>query len=161
MTDDSDPLSPDRAARLWQRYRAAAPQPERPDDLAIAAYADGRLSEEAAADVEAWLAQDPDMLDTVLALRAAPAAASPEPASLDSVRRARALVTDGGAAGGHMPAWRRAVGWSSVAAAMLVAGMLSFQAGRDFALITDPTELNPSDGGFEFTLSAGDADGLL
>ena len=73
-------------AALWARWRALAAAsgagraPE-PDALLLAAYAEGRLDEAAAAAVEDWLAEEPERLADVAAARAAadaPPAVAPD-----------------------------------------------------------------------------------
>src|SRR5258707_9794986 len=114
---------------LWRRYRAAAaalagpaPGPE-PDPGALAAYLEGRLDEDAAAPLEAWLARHPDALALVAPL-APDAAAAP----LELIRRARALVTPAAPA---RAGWRRGVAWASIAASLLLVGYTGFLAGHD------------------------------
>ena len=97
MTDEKSKQGDKTAegAELWRRARAtwadtSEPAPEAPDPLVLAAYLDGRLDEQAAAELEARLAGDPALLDELLALRAGLAEA-PEDAPAVVVARARAL----------------------------------------------------------------------
>lgn len=112
---------------LWGRYRAAvsAPAPAsatEPDLGRLAAWLDGRLDEAAAEPVEAWLARNPD----ALCLVEAPASEA-GPAPLETIRRARALVS------GVAPrrTWRETVAWAAVAASLVVVGWTGFMAGHN------------------------------
>ena len=105
---------------LWRRYRAAAgPLPE-PDLGLLAAYAEGRLDEAAAAPLEAWLARDPARLALLGPL---PDAATPAPLAV--IRAARGLVRPA-----PRQVWRQAVAWASVAASLIIVGASGFIAGH-------------------------------
>ena len=109
---------------LWRRYRAAASPftgADEPDFGSLAAYAEGRLDEDQAAPVEAWLAADP----TRLALIAPVTDESAAPAPLAVIRNARALVRPV-----PQPAWRRTVAWASIAASLAIVGASGFIAGH-------------------------------
>lgn len=155
LFDRSDPDS----ARLLRRWRAAAPPLPAPDAMELAAYAEGRLDPARAEAVEGWLARDPEMLAVVLACRPSGAAdsvaADAEPAVLDVVRRARGLV----APSGTPRPWQRAAGWSGAVAAMLVACILSFQAGQELGVLGDSPDAQGSE--LELFIPSGDADALL
>lgn len=69
---------------LWARYKAAEPDP-----LTLAAYAEGRLAPEAAAEVERWLALDPDAAADVAFARKAAAGDNEEAAARVAARAAR------------------------------------------------------------------------
>src|SRR5689334_20243879 len=104
---------------LWRRYRAAAVPftgAEEPDFGSLAAYAEGRLDEDRAAPVEAWLAADPTRLALIGAGVGSPADES-APAPLAVIRNARALVRPA-----PQPAWRRTVAWASIAASLAIVG---------------------------------------
>ncbi len=121
MINRDDPE--DRA--LWRTYRAAAPAEAEPDFMALAAYAEGRLEASAADALEAAIARDPALLADVRAARAvALGDVAAIPAPLRTIRMARALVVEP-----PPPAWRRAVGWTSVAAAILLVAALGFEFG--------------------------------
>jgi hypothetical protein len=112
---------------LWRRYRAAAeplpgahPGDPEPDVGLLAAYAEGRLDEDAAAPVEAWLARDPARLALL-----GPVADDATPAPLAVIRNARALVQPA-----PRQTWRQAVAWASVAASLVLVGASGFIAGH-------------------------------
>lgn len=69
---------------LWARYKVAEPDP-----LTLAAYADGRLAPDAAAEVERWLALDPDAAADIAFARTAQAAADEEVAARVAARATR------------------------------------------------------------------------
>ena len=113
---------------LWRRYRAVAaalagpdtgPEPD-PDPGTLAAYLEGRLDEDAAAPLEAWLARRPDALALV-----APLDPDARTAPLELIRRARALVRSA------QPGWRQGAAWASIAASLLLVGYTGFLAGHD------------------------------
>src|SRR4051812_20210851 len=109
---------------LWRRYRAAAlpsSGDDEPDFGSLAAYAEGRLDEDQAAPVEAWLAVDPMRLALIGALGADASA----PAPLAVIRNARALVRPA-----PQPAWRRTAAWASIAASLVIVGASGFIAGH-------------------------------
>jgi hypothetical protein len=116
---------------------AAAPGP---DPLLLAAYAEHRLSETAAEDIEAWLARYPDAMADVLAAGAsnAPSVAAEEP-SATALAKALALVseTDSKVVPFHRPArptsptWRVAGGGVAVAASLLVVSLVGFALGTE------------------------------
>src|SRR5579859_7544795 len=104
MMMDDPPFEPDPS--LVARWRAAGgvqpveseaagPAATGPDALTLAAYADGRLDAAEAERVEAALAADPELLDTLLALRLPPATETPSAAL---IRSAQALVSAASAA---------------------------------------------------------------
>jgi len=122
--------------RLWRLWRAlpardAAP----PDALMLAAYAEGRLDEEAAETVENWLAADLDRLADVEAARAL-ALAPALSAEGRLVARASALVdpATGKVVSFRRPqpaGWRSALAWTSVAASLVVTSLAGFAMGSD------------------------------
>jgi anti-sigma factor RsiW len=126
----------DRA--LWQRWRAEEGATERvamPDAMSLAAYADGRLSEEAAAPIEAWLALHPAALEDVVVARDM-TKHPPRLAYATILAQASALV-DGDAPANviplhpRAPRWRNALAWSGIAASLAVASMAGFAMGND------------------------------
>ncbi len=134
MMMDDPPFEPDRAlfARWHAARDAAAPAPALPDAVTLAAYAEGRLDDAAAEAVEAALAADPDLLETLLALRAPP---QPEAAAA-VIRSAQALVRaepvvvpfpvrKPGAAR-PVKAW---LAWGAVAASLLLVSVAGFDMG--------------------------------
>src|SRR5579859_4651655 len=135
MMMEDPPFEPDRALTArWRSARATAdPAPETPDALTLAAYAEGRLDEAATEAVEAALAADPELLDTLLALRAEPA---PETASAALIHSAQALVraesvvvafpTRKPAPPSRVNAW---LVWGAVAASLLLVSVAGFDMG--------------------------------
>jgi hypothetical protein len=121
---------------LWRRWsmrgRVDAPAP---DALALAAYAEGRLSETEAEPIEHWLAAHPESLGEILADIAAARGATPEVAGAAIIAKASALVT--GARDNVVPlrraapAWRNALAWSSIAASLLAVSLVGFAMGSD------------------------------
>jgi anti-sigma factor RsiW len=132
--------SADEAA-LWRRWRHAtgdggAAGPE-PDAMVLAAYAESRLEDDAAAVVEAWLADNPQSVRDVLAARQMQQVTLPAAPEL-MIARAAALM--GGGEAEILPfrrptprvrSWRGAVGWGAVAASLLVASLAGFATGGD------------------------------
>lgn len=141
-------------AALWRRWRLE-PRPEtggeEPDSLVLAAYAEGRLGEAEQEIIEAWLADHPEMLDDVLASRAA--AETPLPAASERVTaRATALVAAPSQDGATVvpfqprrpqsrPAWRTAAAWGGLAASLLLTSMVGFGIGDNayLSLVRQPT----------------------
>ncbi|HXP30986.1 MAG TPA: hypothetical protein VN832_07840 [Stellaceae bacterium] len=129
-------------AALWARWRALAAAwgagrvPE-PDALLLAAYAEGRLDEAAAASVEDWLAEEPERIADVAAARAAisaPPAVAPE----GLVARAAALVgpVDPQIVPFRYPTqraagWRSVAAWGGLAASILATSLIGFALGND------------------------------
>ena len=125
MTERDGPETAGGAA-LWARYRAGLAPAAQPDALTLAAYAENRLGPEESEAVEAWLARHPDSIEQVLAARAA--AAGPLPLGRrDEVAAARALVAHRG--GRVVPQLLRGIGWGSVAAGLMAACLISYEAG--------------------------------
>lgn len=124
---------------LFQRWRAAShpamPTDTAPDALTLAAYAEGRLSDAEMALVEAALASDPALLDTLLALRLADA---PETPSIALVQAAQALVpaqehpvvvpfqARRGSGASRVNAW---LAWAAVAASLMIVSVAGFDLG--------------------------------
>ena len=106
---------------LWARFKAAEPDP-----LTLAAYAEGRLTGEAAAAVERWLALDPDAAADVAALRTA-AVAADDAAAKRVASRASPLVP--GAVVLFRPRVRRWVEVTAIAASLLLMAYVGFALG--------------------------------
>lgn len=139
----SEPLDIERDPALWRRWSGAAPgsadeAATAPDPVLLAAYAEGRLDEAAAEPVEAWLATDPVWLDDIRAASDLGRGAAAMPASETVLTRAMALV-DGRDAQvlpfrqpvRRAPSWRVAAAWGSMAASLLVTGLVGFALGSD------------------------------
>ena len=139
----TEPMDRAEENALWRHWRAAvvnATGEVAPDPLLLAAYAEQRLDEAAAEEIEAWLALHPEAIDDVLAARDSntqlAAAAHP---SEDVLARGMALVADLDAtvipfrrpARPLQPVWRVAVGRVAVAASLLVVSLLGFELGTD------------------------------
>jgi hypothetical protein len=129
MMMDDPPFEPDRA--LFARWRAAADQAAALDALPLAAYAEGRLGEAEAAPIEAALAADPALLDTLIALRFVAETAAPSPGLIAT---AQALVP--AKANPVLVAFRpraslvgRIAAWGAVAASLLVVSLAGFDLG--------------------------------
>jgi hypothetical protein len=123
-------------AALWRRWRSAAVSVEAaaPDTVLLAAYAEDRLSEEAAEPVEDWLAAHPEAVADILAARLAASAESSD-ADPALVERAIALVVAGDAQilpfrRPARPSWRTAAMWSGMAASLVVTSMIGFTLGN-------------------------------
>lgn len=122
-TDENDDLSLSAAAlAAWRGQERPGP----PDAMQLAAWLDGKLDEAGAAGVESALAQDPLLLDALLAGRAGQHA---EAAVWEvEVEAARALV--------QRPWWRRCVHgmaahrlqWGAALSAALFTGVLALGA---------------------------------
>jgi hypothetical protein len=138
----TEPMDRAEENALWRHWRAAvakaaAEAAPAPDPLLLAAYAEHRLSEAAAEDVEAWLAHHPEAIEDVLAAAGSNAdvlAAMPEAA----VVRAMALVpaSDARIVPFHRRTrpevtWRIAVARAGVAASLLVVSLVGFALGTD------------------------------
>jgi len=150
MSGPEDMKSADWAA-LWRRFRALdrTMRDLAADDantaLDLAAYADGRLSESAAAAVEAWLAPHPETLDDLIAVRGADDTIAPQRV----VDRAATLVSSDSADGRVVPFHRRAVtyGWRvhvariAVAACLALTGLIGFTLGSGvYGNLFSPTD---------------------
>ena len=141
------PAPPDRD--LWRRSQnTETPRDEDEYLLELSAYADGRLDEDDSARIAALIAHDDEAAADVAAARVL-AAATMSAADAAIVARAQSLVgtmAGGSLAGGTsvdaptaeliaFPArsgrrpWFSAASWSSLAAAMVLAGWLGFDLG--------------------------------
>jgi hypothetical protein len=133
------PLDRQDDAAIWRRWRSAAAMGAaraEPDALALAAYAEGRLSETDAEAIEDWLALNPAATEDVVLARRAEAVASPA-ASAAVIARAAALVGAGAEVlAFRRPApsrrsWRLAASWSAMAASLVMACVLGYTVGHD------------------------------
>src|SRR4051812_15401563 len=115
------------ARALWARYRAGAAPADEPDAMMLAAYAEGRLDEGAAEQVESWLARDPDRNDLIMAARAAAVQSMLAFAPAAEIAAARALIP--AAALGARTVLARGLAWSGVAASLVAACLLGYHAG--------------------------------
>lgn len=147
---DRDPA----LARRWLDAAAALPAPDAPDALTLAAYAAGRLDDAAAEAVEAALAADPVLLDTLLALRQPPETEIPSTALIRSAQALVAPRTGEGGTGhaGILPFRRntsdhkrssigRARGWlawGAVAAGLMIVSTAGFNLGMRTAEAFNP-----------------------
>ncbi|HKX09921.1 MAG TPA: hypothetical protein VJN67_17105 [Stellaceae bacterium] len=141
MTEPKDRAEENALWRHWRtavaNARGAAPAP---DPLLLAAYAEHRLSESAAEDIESWLARHPEVIEDVLAagISKARVGAAEEP-SAGALAKAMALVSGRDPtvvpfrrpARPASPVWRVAVGRVAVAASLLVVSLVGFALGTD------------------------------
>ncbi len=158
MTEETD--KSEAGAELWARaregWRAAAPRPEAPDSLTLAAYLDGTLDEAALERVEAWMTASPEALDLMISARSAQAAV-PEAAPDGLMSRAQGLVRArpraaraglgawlSGLIGFQMEAWRP-VAWAGVTAALLIVSTGAFELGPLGAMHMAPVQTAASD----------------
>lgn len=131
--------------RLWQRWQALREKSRvvEPNALLLAAYAEGRLSEAEAEPVEAWLAATPEALGDITDARST-YQHHPQDVYQRILGTACALVPGGAAAAAsaeilpfrprlprHLPQWRTALAWSSIAASLLCASLIGFSMGSD------------------------------
>ncbi len=138
---------------LWRRWTMAAREAtirssgddSRPDELTLAAFAEGRLTGPARAAVEAFVAANPEIAKDVEAARrvAATSRAADDAALAATIARATALVAAParGAAGANVLAfrpaprpvsvWPIAARWAALAATLALTGWLGFAMGGD------------------------------
>jgi hypothetical protein len=136
----AEPMDRTDGPALWQRWRSASmggPQGIAPDALMLAGYVEDRLSPDAAAAVEEWLAANPDAIGDLLAAREAASAAPPE-APEGVIARAAALLNAGdahvlsfSAARKRQVGWRVIVARGGIAASLLIASLVGFVMGND------------------------------
>ncbi len=144
---------------LWRRFAATSLSSPAPSALDLAAYADGTLDEAAMADIEAWLALNPDEMDSVLEARALRDVEPDElPVPLAAVRRARALIT--------LPyiasPWQRRAGWVAVAASLILICIAELPVpARHSTAANARSEPLVIDLGVNVGVGAGDAGSLL
>ena len=131
------PMGSTDETALWRRWRHASASAEsagaEPDEMTLAAYAEGRLDPAATEAVEDWLAINPQAMQDIVAARQAEAAlAMAAPAAV--VDRAAALVAGGGTVlpfrRRASPDWRAAAAWAAMAASILVASLAGFEMGN-------------------------------
>ena len=138
----TEPMDRAEENALWRHWRTAvvnaggkaAPAP---DPLLLAAYAERRLSERAAEEIEAWLALHPEGIEDVLSASVSNVAA--EEPSAGALAEAMALVSERDhtvvpfrrPARQASPARRIAVGRVAVAASLLVVSLVGFALGAD------------------------------
>jgi hypothetical protein len=132
------PLDRSDDAALWRRWRSAgaAGATAEPEALLLAAYAEGRLDEEAAETVEDWLTLNPLAIQDILSARAAEStllSAAPEAliaraAALVGEQRAEVLAFRRPVPSRRL--WRTAARWSAMAASILVACVIGVAMGQ-------------------------------
>jgi len=133
----SGPLSPGNDRALWERSQGTEASPAETERfLDLAGFADGRLDEDERERVAAIVAVDPAAAADVAAARALTASVMSSVGE-DVIARAVALA-DGVAPRGELVAfprhrspglWRGAATWSSLAAALAIAGWFGFDLG--------------------------------
>ena len=136
MTEPMDRAEENAPWRHWRAALMSAAGEAAPDLLLLAAYAEHRLSEAEAEEVEAWLARHPEAIEDVAAAadsNARPAAAQPTPVALAN---AMALVTALAPKvvpfpRAAQPVWRIAITRVAVAASLLVVSLVGFALGTD------------------------------
>lgn len=126
---------------LWRRWRAATASGRataaEPDVLVLAAYAEDRLAPDAAADVEEWLAVNPQAAHDILAARQLREAVLPEAPEAVMARAVALAGADGAQVlafrrpAPRLRVWRGAVGWGAIAASVLVASLAGFVTAND------------------------------
>src|SRR5579859_71797 len=140
----TEPMDRAEENALWRHWRAAAVNAAgeavpAPDPLLLAAYAEHRLSEAAAEDVEAWLAQHPEAIEDVLAAADSNIDSARHPPSPGALSRAMALVGEPDPKVVQFrhperpsrPVWRIAIARVAVAASLLVVSLVGFALGTD------------------------------
>jgi len=124
---------------LWRRWRTARREQagvSAPDPLRLAAYAEHRLDEAEAADIEAWLAVNPEGIHDLIAAQMD--LDRPEAASAEAIGRALGLIPDGGARvipftrpRHRVSGLRLVLAWGGMAASIAATGLLGFVLGSD------------------------------
>src|SRR5579864_3734615 len=124
---------------LWRRWRTAhreGTRPAAPDPLRLAAYAEHRLDEATAADIEAWLAANPEGIQDLMISRREPDRS--ETAAAEVIERALRLVSDRKAQVIPFERPRRRVSglrlmlaWGGMAASIAATGFVGFVLGSD------------------------------
>ena len=121
-------------ATLWRRWRAlqrdsAGSAAAEPDALTLAAYSEGRLDARRVEAVEAWLAENPDILTDLQAARDLAAVELAAPESM--ITRAAVLVAPGDGQVVPFPQqaprsgnWRGVMAWASIAASLLITSLV-------------------------------------
>jgi len=127
------------ARSMWEQWKMASgagAAEALPDELTLAAFAEGRLPEAEQAAIERLLALHPELADDVAFARAAGPA---ESAGLETViARASALVPAGDdrvipfrRPGTGAPRWQIAARWSALAASIALVSYLGFALGSN------------------------------
>jgi hypothetical protein len=136
----TEPMDRAEENALWRHWRtavvsAAGEAAPAPEPLLLAAYAEHRLSEAEAEELEAWLVRHPEAIDDVIAAQNSNVRA-PERPSAAALERARALVADPDPK--VIPfrppvqlTWRIAVARVAVAASLLIVSLVGFALGTD------------------------------
>jgi len=161
-SDERSGRSPDAA--LWQRCRALdAPADEAEQFLDLAGFAEGRLDPDECERVAALLAADPRAASDVEVARALAGLSVAAPEAV--VARACAILGAGPAPDGrvirlplrrwHSPPWQAVARWSSLAAAVAVAGWLGFAMGSDASAAFAPPSQASDDGPISDMLDPG------
>jgi hypothetical protein len=133
------------ATELWRRWQTLAPEaePDEPDFMALAAFAEGRATETASDAVDAWLLARPERLDDIVAARsAATPEMSPEMSDDAATERmmARAMALVAAPAAGvvafrrpttRVAGWRSAVAWGGLAASVAATSLVGFALGSN------------------------------
>jgi hypothetical protein len=139
----TEPMDRAEETALWRHWRramssAAGEAAPAPDPLLLAAYAEHRLSETAAEEVEAWLALHPEALTDVLAARDYNVRLASVPPSDAALVRVLGLVPEVTSevlsfrrTARPAPSWRIAMGRVAVAASLLVVSLIGFALGAD------------------------------
>jgi anti-sigma factor RsiW len=139
----TEPMDKAEETALWRHWRramlnAAGEAAPAPDPLLLAAYAEHRLGETEAEEVEAWLALHPEALADVLAARDSevrpPSGQAPEAVLLRAmglVPGLAATVVPFRRTVRPAPVWRVAVARVAVAASLLVVSLIGFTLGTD------------------------------
>ncbi|HUK08362.1 MAG TPA: hypothetical protein VLX09_10875 [Stellaceae bacterium] len=128
-------------AALWRQWQGArhggdGAGPRAPEPLLLAAYAEHRLSEASAAGVEAWLAENSEGIEDLIAAHAV--LDQPEAASAQVIERALSLVPASGInvvpferPRPRVTGLRLALAWSGMAASIAATGLVGFVLGSD------------------------------
>ena len=139
----TEPMDKAAEITLWWHWRramlnAAGEAAPAPDPLLLAAYAEHRLSETAAEELEAWLALNPEALADVLAARVSklgqPSVQPPEAVlvrAMGLVPGVTSTVLPFRRTARPAPSWRIAMGRVAVAASLLVVSLIGFTLGTD------------------------------
>jgi hypothetical protein len=122
---------------LWSRWKTAhvVGRLSEPNPLLLAAYAEHRLDEDTATEVEAWLAANPERIEDITT------AAGRDPAAIAPARvveKAIALVPADGAAvvpfqhpRRRVSGMRLVLAWGGMAASIAATGFVGFALGSD------------------------------
>ncbi len=140
----TEPMDRAEENALWRHWRAAAVSAAgeaapAPDPLLLAAYAEHRLSEADAEEVEAWLALHPEAIEDVATAADSNNRAATLQPSAAALARAMDLVAEPDPkvvpfrhpARPGEPVWRVAVARVAVAASLVVVSLVGFALGTD------------------------------